>query len=355
MLLVVGLLACCALVLPAVVLVSAAADCDVLGLAPSELAAEEIPAEYLALYQNAGADTGVAWPVLAAIGSIETRHGMLDAEGVRDGANEAGAAGPMQFGIGGRAGNTWGGDPVREVPPHLPYGVDGNGDGVADVYDPADAIPAAAGYLLAHGAPDDLRGALLAYNDADWYVDRVLDEAVEYAAGAVVVPDTVALQTVACQPHAGAYPAGEAAGSWGGHENGRIPLEELCSIGGNHLLRCDAAAAFNAMNAAHFVERGYRIPVTDSYRDYADQADLRARKPHLAAPAGQSSHGWGLALDIDAGGWNGQVFRWLQTNAHHYGWHHPPWARIDASKPEPWHWEYGANQVALLASPTGRA
>ena len=42
-----------------------------------------------------------------------------------------------------------------------------------------------------------------------------------------------------------------------------------------------------------------------------------------------------LAVD----GWSGQTFRWLQANAHTYGWHHPPWARIDGSKPEPWHWE----------------
>ena len=36
---------------------------------------------------------------------------------VHRGANGAGAAGPLQIGIGGKAGNTWGGAPIRPVPP----------------------------------------------------------------------------------------------------------------------------------------------------------------------------------------------------------------------------------------------
>ena len=67
----------------------------------------------------------------------------------------------MQLGIGagnhgcGDAGNAW-----------ATYGTDGNGDGRRDVYDPADAIPAAGGYLRAAGAPGDYRAALFAYNHA---------------------------------------------------------------------------------------------------------------------------------------------------------------------------------------------
>jgi LAS superfamily LD-carboxypeptidase LdcB len=118
----------------------------------------------------------------------------------------------------------------------------------------------------------------------------------------------------------------------------------MCAIGGGHLLRCDAAAAFNAMNFAHFTERGYPLVITDGYRDYAAQVDLRQRKPHLAATPGQSNHGWGLAIDLAVGGWNGEVFRWLHANAHLYGWYHPLWARIDGSKPEPWHWEYATGE-----------
>ena len=48
------------------------------------------------------------------------------------------------------------------IPPHFDtwghYGVDGNGDGVRNVYDAADAIPSAANLLAANGAAADLRG-----------------------------------------------------------------------------------------------------------------------------------------------------------------------------------------------------
>ena len=55
-----------------------------------------------------------------------------------------------------------------------PYGVDANNDGLKDPYNPVDAIFAAARYLKAAGAEQDLRRAIFAYNHADWYVDSVL-------------------------------------------------------------------------------------------------------------------------------------------------------------------------------------
>ena len=54
------------------------------------------------------------------------------------------------------------------------YGVDANGDGRKDPYNPVDAIFAAARYLKAAGADKDIRKAIFAYNHADWYVDSVL-------------------------------------------------------------------------------------------------------------------------------------------------------------------------------------
>ena len=62
------------------------------------------------------------------------------------------------------------------------YGVDANGDGVADPYNPEDAIFAAASYLSAAGMPADTYGAIFAYNHADWYVAEVLANAACYAA-----------------------------------------------------------------------------------------------------------------------------------------------------------------------------
>ena len=66
------------------------------------------------------------------------------------------------------------------------YGVDGNHDGHMSPYDPADAIPAAARYLVASGAPRDYRAALFAYNHAGWYVNQVLAKADVYRAAAAL-------------------------------------------------------------------------------------------------------------------------------------------------------------------------
>jgi hypothetical protein len=141
----------------------------------------DIPPGMLGLYQrSAERCPGLPWAVLAAIGKIESDHGRLSARGVRSGSNFAGAAGPMQFGIGGRAGDTW-----------SEYGVDGDGNGTVDVYDPADAVPAAADYLCAHGGgdPSRLSAAVFAYNHADWYVADVLAQAAEYT---IVLPPSSA-------------------------------------------------------------------------------------------------------------------------------------------------------------------
>jgi len=60
------------------------------------------------------------------------------------------------------------------------YGVDANNDGRKDPYNPVDAICAAARYLKAAGAEEDLYQAIFAYNHADWYVDEVLLYAKQY-------------------------------------------------------------------------------------------------------------------------------------------------------------------------------
>ncbi len=61
------------------------------------------------------------------------------------------------------------------------YGVDANGDGEKDPFNPVDAICAAASYLQAAGYAEDPRSAIFAYNHADWYVDDILANAAAYA------------------------------------------------------------------------------------------------------------------------------------------------------------------------------
>ena len=111
-----------------------------------------IPPFLLPIYQAAGIEYGVRWEVLAAINEIETDYGR------NLNVSSAGALGWMQF-----MPATW-----------KSYGVDGNGDGKKDPYNPVDAIFAAGRYLRAAGAEKDLRKALFAYNHADWYVESVL-------------------------------------------------------------------------------------------------------------------------------------------------------------------------------------
>jgi hypothetical protein len=146
---------------------------------PSKEALSDIPGNYLRDYVDAGEKYGLDWSILAGIGSIETNHGRLKAPGVTSGVNAFGCCGgPMQFFFkpyGGRLraneknSSTWG-----------TYGLDGNGDGFKTVWDPDDAIPSAARYLKASGAPGDWQRAIFAYNRAQWYVDDVLGRAKGY-------------------------------------------------------------------------------------------------------------------------------------------------------------------------------
>ena len=152
----------------------------------SPLALADIPADYLAGYQVAAERYGIDWAILAAIGKIECDHGRAQAAGCNPPGtvNAAGATGPMQF-----LGSTWrAGTPPMTVPAIGPptsstsegYAADGDGDGLADVWDPLDAIAGAARLLRANGAPADYERALLAYNHADWYVREVLEIATGY-------------------------------------------------------------------------------------------------------------------------------------------------------------------------------
>src|SRR4051794_10375840 len=129
-------------------------------LEPDPLTTFHTPLVLLPLYRAAGAAHGVPWEVLAAINEVETAYGETLA------VSSAGARGWMQFMPQTRRAD----------------GVDADGDGVANPAAPAAAIFAAARYLEASGASTDVRGAIFAYNHADWYVDEVLARARQIAA-----------------------------------------------------------------------------------------------------------------------------------------------------------------------------
>jgi hypothetical protein len=111
-----------------------------------------VPLFLLPIYQAAGIEYGIRWEILAAINEIETDYGR------NLNVSSAGALGWMQF-----MPSSW-----------KAYGVDANKDGRKDPYNPVDAIFAAARYLKAANYDNDVRGAIFAYNHADWYVDSVM-------------------------------------------------------------------------------------------------------------------------------------------------------------------------------------
>lgn len=167
----------------------------------SATATYSIPANYLALFQATGKKYGVPWVVLAGIGKVESNDGRSNLPGVRNGANAFGAAGPMQIGIGGASGNEWGGAPVHPASEQVNgVATDADGDGIASVYDPADAIAGAAKYLLQHGVQASQAGAIFDYNHSGAYVQLVLSYAGTYAAGGYSVSAVSANNVPGCLP-----------------------------------------------------------------------------------------------------------------------------------------------------------
>jgi cell wall-associated NlpC family hydrolase len=104
------------------------------------------------IWQAAGNAYGIPWEVLAAINKVETGFGR------NLGPSSAGAVGWMQF-----MPSTW-----------ARWGIDANGDGVADPNNPTDAIFSAARYLAGCGGQFDISRAVDCYNHATWYVNEVL-------------------------------------------------------------------------------------------------------------------------------------------------------------------------------------
>lgn len=150
----------------------------------------------------------------------------------------------------------------------------------------------------------------------------------------------------AARANRGVFATCEAPAS-GAQANGFLDPASLCPLdaAAGHGLVPDAAAAFNAMNAAYQAERGTPICVTDSYRSYAAQVDVYARKPQLAAVPGSSNHGLGTAVDFCGGveRFGSEAHLWMKVNASRFGWFHPAWAQQSGSRPEAWHWEFAGD------------
>jgi cell wall-associated NlpC family hydrolase len=113
------------------------------------------------IWQAAGSRYGIPWQVLAAINKVETDFGR------NLGPSSAGAVGWMQF-----MPSTW-----------ARWGLDANGDGIADPDNPTDAIFSAARYLAGCGGQFDIARAVYCYNHSQAYVSEVLRLAAQFGQG----------------------------------------------------------------------------------------------------------------------------------------------------------------------------
>lgn len=161
------------------------------GGAISEIGMNEIPGEFLPVYQAAEERYGVPWNLLAAVHRVETRFSTISPM-----LSYAGAEGHFQF-----MPCTWTGwnhpsctglglgaipQDIKTSPQAIAryggFGVDGNGDGLADPFDLEDAVYTAASYLAANGADSgDYAAAVFAYNHSQSYVADVLGFMQQYA------------------------------------------------------------------------------------------------------------------------------------------------------------------------------
>lgn len=160
--------------------------------------AGEIPQPMLSAYFDAAETWDIDWALLAAIGKIECDHFRTQLPGCWPPGtiNHAGARGPMQF-----LGSTWRSSSGRfdldvsglPAPDGQGYATDGDGDGIADPWNPFDAVHSAARYLIDLGARTDPHTAARRYNAGPnnpdpaagrGYADRAMQLVGEYRTSA---------------------------------------------------------------------------------------------------------------------------------------------------------------------------
>ncbi len=144
----------------------------------------DVPEENIPLYKETAEQYDIPWTLLAAHHRVETRFSTMDPL-----LSPVGAEGHMQFmpctfvGWSHPTCSELGQGAIPEdektdpgvIEAHGGYGIDGNGDGIADPYNLTDALHSAANYLAKNGAADgDLEKAIFQYNHSDEYVEDIL-------------------------------------------------------------------------------------------------------------------------------------------------------------------------------------
>ncbi len=276
----------------------------------SRVARSEIPNARLMLYRAAGRRFDLDWAFLAAVGAQECRHGSCAGE------NDSGCAGSMQIAYRRHSPCSPGEGPTLWER----YAVDGDGDGRADIDDPADAIFTAARILReAKGAPA-VGGSRAAYRRAACnyygacsdalahYADDVMARAIAYGLGRTFNTDAPGAGDGCAASLGVGAPVGD--GGFGVVVRRRAPRQlaavpSSITIGGTGM-RCDA----RIVEDVTWLARRFHVLVTACYA--------------IHSPAGE--HPLGAAVDLipEAG------YSWQETTealARTAGWH-PACARV---------------------------
>ncbi len=176
---------------------------------PGPTAVTGVPVQYLPYYEAAaeyfrlGTD---GWAYLAALNDAESTYGTNNGPGtgVLSGSNSAGAAGPMQIGIGGAATDNWA-TIVGLIPANLAGGAQ-----PPSVYNEQDAVYGAAALLSQWGAPGDWQAALTHWNDFPPEITQVTQLVAQYTNTAQGTQGTQAPAAGQCAAAAGASTPGAA-------------------------------------------------------------------------------------------------------------------------------------------------
>jgi Transglycosylase SLT domain len=253
-----------------------------------------VPPKLIPIYQQAAAKYRLGPkgpPILAGINWEETRFGTNLA------VSSAEAEGWMQF-----LPSTW-----------AAFGVDGNGDGVRDPYNPWDAIFAAARLLRSGGAPENWHDAIYGYNHAEWYVADVLADAEKWAAiGSIeatascqISAPTEAIAKMIAEADRLSAMRPETSYVWGG-SHGITPTPRNgpfdCSSAVSHLLQVGGFGN-ETMTTIGFHAWGTAGPgkwVTILNKPYEPEAHVVLRFEAGVTPAGKRY--WGTSGFIEGGG-----------------------------------------------------
>jgi hypothetical protein len=158
---------------------SQAAGCGGTPTGPGPASVPGIPQNLLPIFEGAGQQFQLGndgWAYLAALNNAESTFGTNNGPGtgVLSGSNSAGAAGPMQIGIGGAATDNW--DTIDDqITPGLAGGAQ-----PPSVYNEVDAVYGAAALLKKWGAPGSWQAALIAWNNYPPEIAQVTQLVAQY-------------------------------------------------------------------------------------------------------------------------------------------------------------------------------